>query len=169
MRLANYLYHDRLPLSNSLTSKVVTAWFIENVIRIVFKNPWHGVEGSAWHARYLRLFGVNVGQNFFCPENMPFTDPIFAYVGDDVTMDYNATMHQHSFEDGMLKWGPRSLGSGSTLMQSSCLAFSDTLTDVVLRPGSVTWKGQELESLTQYEGSPAKPVTNPAANCMSGV
>lgn len=157
IKVGNYLVHDGLPLSNGVHSRVVTSWFRETRIRKAFTLPFT-VEGTAWHSYFLRLLGVQVGKGFFSPNAQPLVDACFARLGDDITIDYDAYVHQHSFEDELLKWGPKHVGTGTTLMQGACLAACDAGQDVILRPGSITWKGQELEFQSLYEGSPAKLV-----------
>eukprot|EP00930_Biecheleria_cincta_P033996 TRINITY_DN23529_c0_g2_i1.p1 TRINITY_DN23529_c0_g2~~TRINITY_DN23529_c0_g2_i1.p1 ORF type:complete len:1742 (+),score=248.69 TRINITY_DN23529_c0_g2_i1:62-5287(+) len=156
-QVATSLYHDELPLSNHLYSRVVTGWYRALSIRRDFPCPF-SVQGTSWYAHYLRLLGAHVGKGFFCPTHECTDDPAFARFGDNVTMDYDASMRQHTFEDSTLKWGPREVGNGTTLMQGSLLATSSTGEDVVLGLGSVTWKGLVLESRQHYEGAPAKAV-----------
>mmetsp|Transcript_73514 Transcript_73514/g.189633 ORF Transcript_73514/g.189633 Transcript_73514/m.189633 type:complete len:100 (-) Transcript_73514:54-353(-) len=84
--------------------------------------------------------------------------PPFGRLGDDITVDYDGQIRQHSFEDDMLKWGPNYIGNGTTIVQAGIVAMSDTAERVILLRGSVTWKGQLLEPDTAYEGAPAQPV-----------
>mmetsp|Transcript_34692 Transcript_34692/g.112840 ORF Transcript_34692/g.112840 Transcript_34692/m.112840 type:complete len:1949 (-) Transcript_34692:95-5941(-) len=151
------IYHDGVPQQNHYYSRHVMAWFNANKIRKVFKPPLQA-EGTLWHASYMRMFGTKVGKRFFSPNADVMIDPIFGRLGDDVTVDYNAQVRQHSFEDNMLKWGPNWIHSGTTIMQAGMVAMSDTGEGVALMRGAVTWKGLLLEPGTAYDGAPAQPV-----------
>eukprot|EP00931_Biecheleriopsis_adriatica_P043101 TRINITY_DN24637_c0_g2_i1.p1 TRINITY_DN24637_c0_g2~~TRINITY_DN24637_c0_g2_i1.p1 ORF type:complete len:2003 (-),score=355.39 TRINITY_DN24637_c0_g2_i1:159-6167(-) len=158
IRLCNCIYHDGLPLENTFFSPVVRRWFNANKIRKVFKAPFQAAGVIGWHSRLMRIQGVHVGHRFFSPNEDVMIDVPFGRLGDDITVDYDAQVRQHSFEDNLLKWGPYFVGNGTSLLQGSALAMSDAGEYVVLMPGSVSWKGQKLESDTVYEGAPAAPV-----------
>lgn len=160
IRLCNSIYHDRLPLESHFFSPVIRRWFNANKIRKVFKPPFRAAGTIFWHSRMMRIQGVHVGQRFFSPNEDVMIDPPFGRLGDDVTVDYDAQVRQHSFEDNLLKWGPYFVGNGTSLLQGSALAMSDAGEYVVLMPGSVSWKGQKLESDVVYEGAPAAPVAS---------
>lgn len=155
--ICNLIYNDRAPTSNPFYSTVVTCWFNANKARRVFKSPLR-TPGTVWHAALLRAIGGKVGRRFFSAKDDVLIDPPFARLGDDVTIDYDAQVRQHSFEDMCLKWGPNWVGRGTTILQGGCLAMTDTGEGVTLRPGSVTWKGQLLEAGQEYEGTPAAVV-----------
>jgi len=157
VRFCNWIYNDRVPLRNHFYSGAVMRWFNANKIRMVFTCPFQSA-GTMWHATFMRAVGIQVGERFFSPNEDVMIDPPFARLGDDVTVDYDAQVRQHSFEDMVLKWGPNLVGSGTTLLQGSCLAMCDAGEGVVLRPGSVTWKDMTLESGQEYDGAPAMPV-----------
>jgi len=160
IRFCNSIYHDRLPLENSFFSPVIRRWFNANKIRKVFKAPIQAAGTIFWHSRMMRIQGVHVGERFFSPNEDVMIDVPFGRLGDDVTIDYDAQVRQHSFEDNLLKWGPNYVGNGTSLLQGSALAMSDAGEYVVLMPGSVSWKGQKLESDVIYEGAPAAPVAS---------
>jgi len=154
---SNLIYNDRMPLSAPFYSTVITRWFSANKIRKVFKKPVHS-SGTQWDAVFMRMIGVKVGRRFFSPNDEVMIDPPFGRLGDDVTVDYDGQIRQHSFEDDTLKWGPNHIGSGTTIMQAGMVAMSDCSERVLLLRGSVTWKGQVLEPDMAYEGAPAAPV-----------
>jgi len=147
------IYHDKVPLENPFYSGVIMRWFNANKIRKVFKPPFH-TEGTMWHATMMRAFGTQVGKRFFSPNQDAMIDPIFGRVGDDVTIDYDAQVRQHSFEDNLLKWGPNFIGSGTSILQGGMVAMSDCGQNVALMRGAVTWKGQTLEPGLAYDGAP---------------
>jgi len=164
VKVGNCLFHEDLPLSNDVFSAVVTSWYRETQIRKAFGGTLElDVAGTAWQPALLRLTGARVGKRFFCPnKGAGIVDRPFARLGDDITLDYDAFVHQHTFEDCVLKWRPQVVGSRTTLRQGACLACCDAGSDVVLLAGSVTWKGQELESQCHYEGCPAKASDAPS-------
>lgn len=157
IRFCALFYHDQVPLTNRFYSRHVMAWFSANKIRKVFKPPIQ-VQGTLWAASYMRMFGIMVGKRFFSPNEDCMIDPPFGRVGDDVTIDYDAQVRQHSFEDNMLKWGPNWIGSGTSILQAGMVAMSDCGEGVALMRGAVTWKGQMLEPGTAYDGAPATAV-----------
>lgn len=85
-------------------------------------------------------------------------DPPFGRIGDDVTVDYDAQVRQHSFEDNLLKWGPNWIGSGTSILQAGMVAMSDCGEGVTLLRGAVTWKVELLEPGAVYDGAPATAV-----------
>jgi len=157
------IYNDRMPLSAPYYSTVITRWFNANKIRRVFKRPFR-TAGSFWDASVLRLMGVHVGRRYFSPNDDVMIDPPFGRLGDDVTVDYDGQVRQHSFEDDVLKWGPYRVGNGTNISQAGMVAMSDCADNVTLLRGSVTWKGQVLEAGT-YEGAPAAPVDEDFQAC----
>jgi len=157
IRFSNWIYNDRAPLQNRFYSPVVMRWFSANKIRKVFTSPFR-TAGTMWQAPFMRAIGVQVGARFFSPNEDVMIDPPFARVGDDVTVDYDAQVRQHSFEDMTLKWGPNWVGSGATILQAGCLAMCDAGEGSVLRRGSVTWKDMMLEPGQEYDGAPAVAV-----------
>lgn len=119
--------------------------------------PPFPVNGTTWCSSVLRLYGAEVGAGCFFPSGVVHVDdPTFARIGNNVTFDHNSLFRQHSFEDGLLKWGPNFIGSDSSLMQGTLLHMSDMGEGVILHPGSVTWKGLKLEDGCEYSGKPAE-------------
>jgi len=163
VRLANWIYNDRAPLQNRFYSPVVMRWFSANKIRKVFTSPFRAA-GTMWQAPLMRAVGVQVGARFFSPNEDVMIDPPFGRLGDDVTIDYDAQVRQHSFEDMTLKWGPNWVGSGTAILQGGCLAMCDAGEGAVLRRGSVTWKDMMLEPGQEYEGAPAVAVDEAASS-----
>jgi len=153
----NCFYNDRMPLQNEFHSCVIMGWFNNNKIRKIFKKPFQ-TTSTPWDAPFLRLIGVHVGARFFTASDDPMIDPPWGRIADDVTMDYDSQVRQHSFEDLLLKWGPNFIGDGTTLQQAAVVAMSDAANNVTLKPGSVTWKGTTLEPGQTYEGAPAMQV-----------
>jgi len=157
VRFVSLIYHDRLPLENPFYSSVIMCWFNANRIRKVFKPPFN-TQGTMWHSTMMRAFGTRVGKRFFSPNQDVMIDPIFGRIGDDVTVDYDAQVRQHSFEDNLLKWGPNLIGSGTSILQGGMVAMSDCGQNVTLLRGAVTWKGQALEPGSAYDGAPCVAV-----------
>jgi non-ribosomal peptide synthetase-like protein len=150
----NLIYSNRMPTSAPHYSCVVTRWYNATMARKAFPQPFH-TAGTRWHAVMMRLYGAKVGRRFFSVNEQCLVDPPFATLGDDVTLDYDAQIWQHSFEDMSLKFRPNSVGDGTTLMQAAELANSDSGPNVTLSRGSVTWKGQMLEAGHIFHGAPA--------------
>jgi len=157
--LAGRFFNDRLPKSSHHHSCIVTCWNNAMNIRKVFPCPF-ATNGTMWHASVLRLFGAQIGHGFFSPEDisMIMIDPPFMRLGDDITIDWDAQMRNHSFEDHRLKYEIHSVANRTTLLQGSMLSMSDTREGATLGRKSVTWKGQVLEAGTFYQGAPAMMV-----------
>eukprot|EP00933_Yihiella_yeosuensis_P073258 TRINITY_DN8187_c2_g1_i1.p1 TRINITY_DN8187_c2_g1~~TRINITY_DN8187_c2_g1_i1.p1 ORF type:complete len:1871 (+),score=316.61 TRINITY_DN8187_c2_g1_i1:800-5614(+) len=158
----NWLHSGRVPMKNDEDSSVALGWNTKFKIRVgVFKPPFN-IAGTEWVGPVIRLSGGNVGKRFFSPINddemFGVYDSCFVDIGDDVTLDYEAVIQNHSFEDHQLKFIRTRVGSGTTLMQNSNLACSDVGQRVTLGSGSVTWKGQILEDDRIYNGSPATEI-----------
>ncbi len=69
------------------------------------------------------------------------------YIGDDVTIGHNVTVHGCTIEDRCL------IGIGSTILDGAVIH-----TNVLLGAGSLVSEGKELESGYLYIGTPAKKV-----------
>ena len=85
-------------------------------------------------------------------------DAPFTEIGDDVTVDYDGQVRCHSFEDFRLKFTHYSVGNRVTIMSGASVAMCHAGDGAVLRPGSLSWKGSNLEPGTVYEGAPAAAV-----------
>lgn len=158
VRIGNALHSDHVPAENDMHSLAVTRWFnSQNVVR-AFANPIK-VAGTGWQASFLRLFGAQIGQDFFAPIENVLWDPCHARIGDGVIADYDATVKNHTFADFKLKFVDDKICDGARLMQGSALSSTGVNAGAILRPGSSTWKGQTLEANTVYEGAPAEPVS----------
>jgi len=158
--LCNLAYNSQLPPENHFYSRVVAQWFSMCKINKIFRQPFHS-SGMPWDASFKRLIGAEIGQDFFSASdrmNGGLIDLVFARIGDGVTLDYDAVICQHTFEDMKLKWGPKQVASGTTLSQASLLAMAETNCGATLSCASVTWKGQTLEGQMLYEGAPASPI-----------
>jgi len=161
----NCLNHSGVPLKNHERDWVTLNWSSKYKIRTVFKSPFR-LGGTMWCGPFVNLSGGKVGQRFFTPVNgdelLGVYDAPFVQIGDDVTMNNDCSFQNHSFEDSWLKFVVASVGDDVTIMQYSRVACCDCGNGVVLRPASVTWKGEFLESYRTYEGAPAKLVDAPA-------
>lgn len=153
--LGNLLFNGHAPRSNAYYSTTVTRWFTAlTAQQRVFKLPFQ-TAGSRWQAPILRLLGARVGKRFFCMNELVLVDAPFTEVGDDVTVDYDGQVRCHSFEDFRLKFVHYKIGHRVTIMSGASVAMCDAGDGAVLRPGSLTWKGSNLEPNTVYEGAPA--------------
>ncbi|CAJ1424034.1 unnamed protein product [Effrenium voratum] len=153
--LGNLLFNTSAPHSNAYYSTTVTRWFTAlTAQQRVFKLPFQ-TAGSRWQAPILRLLGARVGKRFFCMNEMVLVDAPFTEVGDDVTVDYDGQVRCHSFEDFRLKFTTFKIGHGVTIMTGASVAMCDAGDGATLRPGSLTWKGSNLEPGGVYEGAPA--------------
>ena len=99
-----------------------------------------------------------MGKRFFCMNELVLVDAPFTQIGDDVTVDYDGQVRCHSFEDFRLKFTHYSVGNRVTIMSGASVAMCHAGDGAVLRPGSLSWKGVNLEPNTIYEGAPAAVV-----------
>lgn len=153
--LANFFMHSMLPRESPHMSSTVANWYTAQCLRRVFTEPFY-TNGTPWAAAVMRLFGARVGLGVFSASGtQSLIDPHFSTVGDDVTFDYDAAFQLHSFEDMKLKWQPKHIERGSTILQFGLAFMSDVGENVVLGYNSTTWKGQALTSATFYQGTPA--------------
>merc|ERR1711988_1627740 len=158
--LGNTLFNGNAPASNAYYSTTVTRWFTAlTAQQRVFKLPFQ-TAGSRWQAPVLRLLGAKIGKNFFSMNELLLVDAPFTIVGDNVTVDYDGQIRCHSFEDFRLKFTHYKVADGVTIMAGASVAMCNAGEGSVLRPGSVTWKGTDLEPFTTYEGAPASAVSD---------
>lgn len=156
--LGNLLFNGSTPHSNAYYSTTVTRWFTAlTAQQRVFKLPFQ-TAGTRWQAPILRLLGARVGKRFFCMNELVLVDAPFTQIGDDVTVDYDGQVRCHSFEDFRLKFTHYSVGNRVTIMSGASVAMCHAGDGAVLRPGSLSWKGVNLEPNTIYEGAPAAAV-----------
>merc|ERR1712232_1390745 len=114
-------------------------WYNHTQMQKATPNPFR-TEGTLMHGAFLRMHGSRIGHRFFSMVPKPFKDPVWVKMGDDVTLDLDTQIRNHSFEDMALKWGPNYYGSGMTLLQGACIHMSDTAEGVRLGRGALTWK-----------------------------
>lgn len=152
--IPNRLHNDQAPKLQGMYSQGVLRYMNAQSAMKAFTSPVK-TAGSAWQGSLLWLKGAKVGRDFFSTADDVLWDPCFSRIGDYVTMDYDVTVTMHSAEDFQMKFAEQEIADGAILMQGCTLASADVGCRAILRPGSVTWKGQILEPDRTYEGVPA--------------
>jgi len=152
--IPNMLHNDQAPKLQGMYSQGVLRYMNAQSAMKAFTSPVK-TAGSAWQGSLLWLKGAKVGRDFFSTADDVLWDPCFSRIGDYVTMDYDVTVTMHSAEDFQMKFAEQEIADGAILMQGCTLASADVGCRAILRPGSVTWKGQILEPDRTYEGVPA--------------
>ncbi|NUP73451.1 MAG: amino acid adenylation domain-containing protein [Sinomonas sp.] len=125
--------------------------------------PLSILSGSPLMAPYLRLLGANVGRNcHIATANLAM--PSMLYIGDEVSIGYNAQLLPVHIEHGWVTIKPitvRShgfIGANAVLQAGSELGYGALLTDM-----SLAAEGQLIPAREEWSGSPATRAQEPDA------
>jgi non-ribosomal peptide synthetase-like protein len=79
-------------------------------------------------------------------------------IGDDTAMNEDCGPQTHLFEDRVMKVGKIKIGSRCSIGARSIVLYDSEMgNDVNLEPLSLVMKGENLQSDSQWVGSPVRP------------
>jgi len=107
---------------------------------------------------YLRLMGADVGRDVWC-ETLTITEFELAHLGDGCVINRHAVVETHLFHDRLMRIGPATLGTGSTLGPSSAMLPETTIgAGCAVGGRSIVMRGEELPAHTRWHGAPVVAV-----------
>ncbi|MET7001347.1 Pls/PosA family non-ribosomal peptide synthetase [Chitinophaga defluvii] len=116
------------------------------------------LKGTPWLPLLLRLLGTKIGKRVWM-NTTDITEFDMVTIGDDTALNDDSGPQTHLFEDRVMKVGPIKIGARSSIGARTIILYdSETGNDVKLAPLSLVMKGENLQSNTDWTGSPIKPV-----------
>jgi len=122
------------------------------------------LRGTPFISWALRFFGMRIGKRCYIDSTW-YTEFDLIDVGDDVSLNENANLQTHLFEDRIIKMGPvsiasqTSVGSMSTVLYNCRMEKGSILDDL-----SLMMKGEELPANTRWQGIPAESLKTEDSN-----
>ncbi|WP_294306184.1 hypothetical protein [uncultured Sphingomonas sp.] len=136
-------------------TELVTATY-EN---LAVANLLEPLRGTPWIGLYLRLMGAKVGKRCYI-DTTDLTEHDLVTIGDDVALNDYAGLQTHLFEDRVMKVGAIKVGDRATIGSLAIVLYdAEVGADAQLGDLSVVMKGETLPDGTNWEGSPARIVT----------
>jgi non-ribosomal peptide synthetase-like protein len=112
----------------------------------------HGTPLAPWA---LNLFGCHFGKGVFL-DTTEFTEFDCIEVGDLVSVNSDASLQTHLYEDRLMKIGHIKVGNRVTIGADSIVLYGAYLGDSVrIRPLTVVMKEEYIPSNTEWNGAPA--------------
>jgi len=116
------------------------------------------LKGTPWLPLLLRLLGTKIGKRVWM-NTTDITEFDMVTIGDDTALNDDSGPQTHLFEDRVMKVGPIKIGARSSIGARTIILYdSETGNEVKLSPLSLVMKGENLQSNTDWTGSPVKPV-----------
>jgi len=146
------------PTVQPLWSRYVWNTETFSVVLHDFGDPIFGLalQGTPFHAAYLRLLGAKIGKRVFL-DTLDVTECDLISIGDDAAINFNAPLQAHLFEDRVMKTGNIRIGDRCAIGNHSVVLF-DTEMKPDSRVGhiSLVMKGETIPPATYWMGSPAR-------------
>ncbi|MEI8280111.1 MAG: Pls/PosA family non-ribosomal peptide synthetase [Bacteroidota bacterium] len=115
------------------------------------------LKGTPWLPIAMRLFGVKIGRRVWM-NTTDITEFDMVSIGNDVAMNDDCGPQTHLFEDRVMKIGAIRFGNRCTVGARSIILYDSEIgDDVKLDALSLVMKGEQLQSGTDWVGSPVKP------------
>ncbi|HXS37437.1 MAG TPA: Pls/PosA family non-ribosomal peptide synthetase [Flavipsychrobacter sp.] len=116
------------------------------------------LKGTFWLPVALRFLGVKVGKRVWM-NTTDLTEFDMVSIGDDAALNDDSGPQTHLFEDRVMKVGPIKIGARSSVGARSIILYDSEIGENVrLEALSLVMKGENLQSDTEWIGSPVKPV-----------
>ncbi len=115
------------------------------------------MRGTPWLPVLLRLLGVKTGKRVWM-NTTDITEHDMVHLGDDTALNEDCGPQTHLFEDRVMKVGPVKVGKRCSIGARTIILYDSELgDDVRVDPLSLVMKGENLQSDTNWGGSPVKP------------
>ena len=129
--------------------------------RVTAFTPLGLLSGSPFESLYLRLLGARIGRRCQLASST-ISLPMFVELGDDVSVNYGATVQPYVLEGGRLYIAPIRVGSGSFLgCGSTILAGAEIGARASIGDKSLVHAAARIPSGEHWAGSPIRPTTAP--------
>ncbi len=133
-------------------SELVTGVY-ENLAVLFFLDL---LRGTPFLSGVLRAFGVKIGKRCYLDTTW-FTEFELIEIGDEVSLNENANIQTHLFEDRVMKMGGVRIGSRCAVGTMSTVLYDTEMGEgSALGDLSLVMKGESLASGTRWHGIPAR-------------
>jgi len=131
-------------------------WWHERYWKLVVPPFDRILAGTPFKNVVSRLLGVRLGRRVF-DDGAFMTERTLTTIGDDCTLNADATVQCHSQEDGAFKSDRTTIGTGCTLGVGAFVHYGVRMGDgAVLGAGSFLMKGEEVPAGARWSGNPAQ-------------
>lgn len=114
-------------------------------------------KGTPWLPAMLRLYGVKIGKRVWM-NTTDITEYDMVEIGDDTALNEDCGPQTHLFEDRIMKVGPIKIGKRCSIGARSIVLYDSEIgDDVHVDALSLIMKGENLQSSTDWTGSPVRP------------
>jgi len=115
------------------------------------------MRGTPWLPVILRLFGVKTGKRVWM-NTTDITEHDMVHIGDDTALNEDCGPQTHLFEDRVMKVGPVKVGARCSIGARTIILYDSEIGDNVnVDALSLVMKGENLQSNSNWGGSPVKP------------
>jgi non-ribosomal peptide synthetase-like protein len=133
-------------------TELVTALH-ENLADPLFNEMLMGTPFAPW---FYRALGARIGKRVWLGTSY-FTEYDLVEIGDDASIDEEATIQTHLFEDRVMKMSRIRIGDRCTVGAGAVVLYDSTMRDGAgLGPLSLLMKGETLPAASSWQGSPAR-------------
>jgi non-ribosomal peptide synthetase-like protein len=137
----------------ALRSEAIAVAYSTMASRVLL-DSLHGTPMLAW---CLRLFGAKIGEGSYWGTT-DITEFDCIDVGDFCSINENAALQTHLYEDRLMKIGRIKLGDGVTVGAGSVVLYDTKVGDYAqLGPLTVVMKGEGIPANGAWWGAPAQP------------
>ena len=115
------------------------------------------MKGTPWLPILLRFLGVKTGKRVWM-NTTDITEYDMVYIGDDTALNEDCGPQTHLFEDRVMKVGPVKMGKRCSIGARSIILYDSEIGDNVNMDAlSLVMKGENLQSDSNWSGSPIRP------------
>ena len=146
------------PLERPLWCNFVWRTELVTALHDFFSGPLllESLRGTPFMAWYFRAMGTRIGKRVFF-DTVQISEFDLVQIDDDVSLNADATLQTHLFEDRVMKMSNIHIGNHCVVGAESLVLY-----DTQMRPGttlggmSLLMKGEILPRNTKWEGTPAR-------------
>ncbi len=133
-------------------------WGVERHWKVADTPLTHLFRGTPFKNIITRMLGTPVGKRVF-DDGVMLTEKTLSCIGDYCTLNEEATLQNHSLEEGVFKMDRIEVGHGCTLGINSFAHYGVTMGDnVILAADSFLMKGETVGCDEVWMGNPAKAI-----------
>ena len=116
------------------------------------------MRGTPWVPIMLRFLGAKTGKRVWM-NTTDITEYDMVSIGDDTALNEDCGPQTHLFEDRVMKVGPVKIGARCSIGARTIILYDSEIGDNVnIESLSLLMKGENLQSNSEWGGSPVKPV-----------
>ena len=116
------------------------------------------MRGTPWLPLILRLMGLKTGKRVWL-NTTDITEYDMVHIGDDTALNEDCGPQTHLFEDRVMKVGPVKIGKRCSIGARTIILYDSVIgDDVAIEALSLVMKGENLQSNSNWGGSPVRPI-----------